>query len=184
MTTFTYRSGKNRVCMAGARIKGRPLNSNDERNREHSSGSARPKSSGNRHQAAIRLHAARPSSVSMGEAADASSLPQGRCLVKTESGCGHVTAVPRGISVAIRKGHAKPDSRRRRLERTRSASRSPMSIPRSGGRERHPFRQVLDRLGSQERNRRRSSPTPKPPQRLESWLQTARPRSACTSSRN
>jgi len=101
---------------------------------------------------------------------------------------GNVTVLARaGIVVAVRKGAPKPDiSSPGALKRTLLAAKSISYVdPASGGASGIHFAKVLDRLGiANEMQSKTVFPNPKLPQRLESWLQTARPRSACTSSRN
>ena len=127
--------------------------------------------------------------VQDGEIADVVIIPQQGIdgLVKDgKAVAGNVTVLARaGIVVAVRKGAPKPDiSSPDALKRTLLAAKS-ISIQRAAARAASISPRCSIVWGSPTRcNRRRSSPTPKPPQRLESWLQTARPRSACTSSRN
>ena len=125
--------------------------------------------------------------VQGGEAADVViTLRQGiDTLVKDgKSSADNVTVLARsGIVVIVRKGAPKPDvSSPDALKRTLLAAKSISYVdPASGGASGIHFAKGSSAWGSPTRcNRRRSSPTPKPPQRWESWWPTARPRSACT----
>ena len=101
-----------------------------------------------------------------------------------KAAAGNVTVLARsGIVVAVRKGAPKPDiSSPDALKRTLLAAKSISYVdPASGGASGIHFAKVLDRLGiANEMKSKTVFPNPKTPQRLESWLQTARPRSACT----
>ena len=125
--------------------------------------------------------------VQDGETADVVVIPQQGIDTLVKDGkapAGKVTVLARsGIVVAVRKGAPKPDiSSPDALKRTLLAAKSIAYVdPASGGASGIHFARCSIAWGSPTRcNRRRSSPTPKPPQRLASWLQTARPRSACT----
>ena len=92
-----------------------------------------------------------------------------------------------GIFVAVRKGAPRPDvSSPDALKRTLLAAKSISYVnPASGGASGIHFAKVLDRLGvASEMKSKTVFPDLKTPAELELYSQRARPRSACTSSRN